>query len=144
MTQKSHSKNPDSPTKSSSTSVRTFFLSDALTSHLKSYPRSYQLRTSYGLNWDTSDRYGIDDVEVQRIFDEQFVPTNEGPEPEKNDPIERGFHNNLGLVAFYWLCRRFTLATRYCLNCGVEVKVQGRRPYVCDKGLCLYGMMSLG
>jgi ubiquitin-conjugating enzyme E2 Q len=130
--------------RSSDASVRPFFLSDALASHLTVYPRCYQLRTSYALNWETADKYGMNDVEVQNIFDNQVVPRNEGPEPERSDPIERGFETNYPLVAFYWICRRFVSAPKYCLNCGTPVKVEGRRPYVCDKPLCLYGMMCLG
>lgn len=74
----------------------------------------------------------------------EITPSNVGPDPTAEDPVAMGFKDNLPLCAFYWLCRRFTHATRYCLSCGVEVGVQGRRPYVCDKGLCLYGMMCLG
>lgn len=123
---------------------RTFFLSDALASHLITFPRSFQLRTTYPLNWDTADKFGMDVMAAERIFQNQEAPVNEGSPPDRNDPIERGWQANLPLCAFYWVCRRFVGAPRYCLNCGESVKVVGRRPYVCDKPLCLYGMMSLG
>lgn len=125
-------------------SAHAFFLSDPLTTQLKSFPRSYLLRTSYTITWTTADKYAFDDVLSNQVFTHLIVPKAEHVTNENADPIFKGYEKNLGLCAFYWVTNRFVNAVKYCLNCGVQVKVVGRRPYVCDNALCLYGMMSLG
>ncbi|RSH89058.1 hypothetical protein EHS25_002724 [Saitozyma podzolica] len=119
-----------------------FYLSAPLLHHLKLFPRAYQLRTAYSVDWATADRIGLCEHKSREVFTDGVYPVSSVV--ETRDPVALGFENNLELCAFHWVLRRFVDATKYCLNCGLEVALPSHRPYVCDKPLCLYGFMSLG
>ncbi|WVQ67429.1 uncharacterized protein L199_005626 [Kwoniella botswanensis] len=120
-----------------------FYLSAPILNYLKSFGRCYKLRTAFGLNWSTADRIGMDEEASRQVFQYNQIPKNAGKEDE-DDPVVKGFERNIPLVMFNWVLRRFMEAPKYCLNCGLEVKLPSLRPYVCDKPLCIYGFMSLG
>ncbi|WRT66695.1 uncharacterized protein IL334_003656 [Kwoniella shivajii] len=103
----------------------------------------FWLRTAFGLDWKTADMVGMDEEESRQVFQHNKMPKMVG-KAEKGDPVAKGCEQNLPLVAFHWILRRFMEAPQYCLNCGLEVQIPCLRPYVCDKPLCLYGFMSLG
>lgn len=132
-----------------------FYLSQPLLNYLKDFPRCYKLRTGFDSNWDAADKIGLDELECRMVFNENQMPKASKKWDEK-DPIVKGLQDNLPVVAFWWVLRRFTEATKYCLvrtrdlqqmliqNCGLQVAIPSLRPYVCDSPLCLYGFMSLG
>ncbi|WVF71109.1 hypothetical protein IAT40_005906 [Kwoniella sp. CBS 6097] len=121
-----------------------FYLAAPLLNYLKSFSKCYKLRTACALDWSTSDHIGMDDEMTRRVFHEGVIPEPVRGKEEKNDPVEQGLDGNIPLCAFWWTLRRFIDAPKYCLNCGLQVKIASLRPYVCDKPLCLYGFMSLG
>jgi hypothetical protein len=67
-----------------------FYLSGPLLNQLKLYPRSYALRTVYGLNWVLADSIGMDEPKSQEIFQGGNIP-EKTDEHGPNDPITQGF-----------------------------------------------------
>jgi hypothetical protein len=119
-------------------------LSDAITSHLRTFPLAFAFRTTYAINWQTADKYALDQVLAESCREGGQVPKLVGAADDINDPITRGWISNIPLIAFHWALRRFKLATHYCLNCGQEMALKALRPYVCANALCFFTMMSMG
>ena len=113
-------------------------------SHLKTFPLAYAFRTNYAINWQTADKYAMDQMLAISCRENGEAPLMSGPEDDAADPVTRGWKGNVHLIAFHWALRRFRLATQYCLNCGQEMELKGMRPYVCDNALCFFTMMSMG
>ncbi|KAK8864709.1 hypothetical protein IAR55_001963 [Kwoniella newhampshirensis] len=97
-----------------------FYLSDPLLGYLKSFNRCFHLKTSFKLNWATADRIGMDEDSSRQVFNQSHHPKSEGP-PDNDDPVAHGLQGNIQLFS-----------------------IPSLRPYVCNKDLCLYSMMSLG
>ncbi|WVQ77891.1 hypothetical protein IAR50_007596 [Cryptococcus sp. DSM 104548] len=130
-----------------------FFLSSSLLEHIKGFHRVFNLQRNYGLGWEEANRLGLDEQTYHT-----FTSTTEIPRPSSRvsrgkrkheaepaeDPVARGFSDNIPLCAFYWTLKRFTDSPKYCMNCGSEVEAVSVRPHVCSKTLCLYASMSLG
>ena len=91
-----------------------FYMSGPLLNYLKSFPRSFKLRTAYGMSWSNADKIGLDEELSRMVFQYGEFPEIDGAE-EVDDPVERGYERNVPLCAFYWILRRFTEATKYCL-----------------------------
>lgn len=91
-----------------------FYLSAPLSNYLKSFARCYKLRTGFQLNWTEADGIGMDEIQSNRVFMDNWHPPI-SQEWDEEDPVVKGFERNLPLVAFWWCLRRFTEATKYCL-----------------------------
>ncbi|ODO08329.1 hypothetical protein L198_00053 [Cryptococcus wingfieldii CBS 7118] len=130
-----------------------FFLSSSLLEHIKGFHRVFNLQVNYNLGWEEANRQGLD----EQVY-YNYISTNVIPRPDSrgsrgkrkhkseraDDPVARGFSDNIPLCAFYWVLKRFADSPKFCMNCGSEVEAVSVRPYVCSKTLCLYGFMSLG
>jgi hypothetical protein len=56
----------------------------------------------------------MDELQSNRVFVDNWNPPI-SQEWDDQDPVVKGFENNLPLVAFWWTLRRFIEATKYCL-----------------------------
>jgi ubiquitin-conjugating enzyme E2 Q len=54
--------------------------------------------------------------------------------------------HSLPLLAMQFTLRHFVRSTEFCMvcHCRLENQLEALKPYVCDRGLCLYQYMSLG
>jgi hypothetical protein len=98
----------------SGTSLEPFYLSAPLSNYLKSFARCYKLRTGFTLNWTDADAIGMDELQSNRVFVDNWHPPF-SQEWDDQDPVVQGHEKNLPLVAFWWTLRRFIEATKYCL-----------------------------
>jgi hypothetical protein len=98
----------------SGTSLEPFYISAPLNNYLKSFARCYKLRTGFQLNWTDADGVGMDELQSNRVFVDNWHPPI-SQEWDDQDPVVKGFEKNLPLVAFWWTLRRFIEATKYCL-----------------------------
>ena len=76
------------------------------------------------------------DDEEKRMKNEYKVP---------RDPLLDAHNaNNLPLIAFSYLVRRFIMCPRWCMICSRLVDSVVIRPYVCNSELCAFQYLALG
>lgn len=107
-----------------------FFLSSPLLSYLKSFGRCFKLRTGYGLNWSAADAIGLDHERSRQVFHDGQAPEVAGV-PEVDDPVAKGYEDNILLCVFHWVLRRFMEASSCCLVSPVSTSWLIIRTAVC-------------
>lgn len=94
-----------------------FYLSTTILTLLRSWPRCYMFRIALGLNTETADKYGLNEELAQKVLNAGLIPKMAGPE-DKDDPVSKGYGDNVELCAFYWVVNRFVHAYKYCQVCA--------------------------
>ena len=119
-------------------------------------------RIGLGTNWEGAELYYHDSigrgVSTNDMADPQYykedslkqptLPSGGGKSLLTPDHVEenQGAPLSFPLLAMQYVLRHLVNCTKYCLVCHMRLEntFEALRPYVCDKGLCLYQYMSLG
>jgi len=118
----------------------------------------YRLR--FGFNWTgASDYYrrntGLTGTSTQYVYEASYqVQQVEAARANlkhanlEEDELAMGKTTpSLPLIAMQFMLRHFVGCTKFCLVCFEPLKtdhLEAMKPYVCERGLCLYQMLALG
>jgi hypothetical protein len=95
-----------------------FYLSSSIITLLREFPKSYKLRTAYGMGWSQADSIAMEPEACANAFQYGQIPSIIIP---PDDDMTR-FEDNIPLMVFHWTLRRFIEAPKYCTvsTCGAQ------------------------
>lgn len=109
-----------------------------------------------GMDWQGAEGWytemsGARPQDQNSIPDKYFAPeqpNNTLPDIVNADHYQErsGKHYSFPLLAMQFMLRHFVRCTDFCLVCHrkLDSEVEAIKPYVCDRGLCLFQLLSLG
>lgn len=136
-----------------SSSTRKTFISGSLDELLNERLLTLiEYRLRFGFNWTgASDYYqrnmgrnAADEYSYELSYQ---VQKKSGPAVDDDELALAKATPSLPLIAMQFMLRHFVGCTSFCLVCFEPLKtedLEAMKPYVCDKGLCLYQMLALG
>lgn len=77
------------------------------------------------MDWDSADKIGLDELASIQVFNHGEMPEMVAP-GDDDDPVGKGYQDNIPLCVFHWVLRRFMNATKYCLVSGCPSMADGR------------------